>query len=313
MAFHHRYKTRLPLLLYGDLSAREREDLDKHLASCPSCRGDLDEMRRLHALLSRAPVPAPNEAELRAARMQFHAALAARRNRLSLGDRLADLFPFPVSLRPAFALGAAALLVAGFSIGRFTVRPAENAESEPSLAASGAGRITNVRFLSTDQRGGDVELAYDAVLPVRIHGSLTDPAIQKALAYALVNSDNAGVRIRAAGTVVATQSSPPEREVKAALLLAMTSDRNDGVRQEALRALLRYAGDREVRDALLYVLLNDRNPGLRVAAINALDTLRSRGYVPDENQRKTIRGLRNSDQSVYVRVKAQSLLEERIQ
>jgi hypothetical protein len=93
----------------------------------------------------------------------------------------------------------------------------------------------------------------------------------------------------------------------------LKSDQNDGVRREAMRTLLRFPADREVRDALLYELLHDANPGLRVGAINALDTLQTRGYRYDENQRETIRQIVQNDNNLYVRVKARSLLEEKIQ
>lgn len=96
--------------------------------------------------------------------------------------------------------------------------------------------------------------------------------------------------------------------MKAALLLALRTDRNDGVRKAALQAILRYPGDREVRDGLLYVLLNDRNPGLRIAAINGLDTLRARGYVPDEEMIRAFRESVQNDENLYVRTKAQTII-----
>jgi HEAT repeat protein len=128
-----------------------------------------------------------------------------------------------------------------------------------------------------------------------------------------VKSDNPGVRIRAVGSFSATASALPEREVKTALLLALKTDQNDAVRKEALQAILRYQPDRDVRDALLYVLLHDANPGLRIAAINGLDSLETRGYEPDDQFLQTLRDKIQNDDNLYVRVKAQSILEEKAQ
>jgi hypothetical protein len=315
MARHHYYRRMLPLFLYGDLSEPESRDLEQHLAGCEECRRELDGMRKLHSLLSRVPVPEPGEALLRDARLQFSTALRAAQNRISLWDRITGAISLPPIRRPALAIGMLALAVLGFLAGRMS-RPSQIDEPTigEDLSTPGGGiRITNVRLISNEQPGGDIELVYDAVRSVRLRGSLNNPSIQKALAYALVTGENAGVRMRAANSVYATQSAAPEREVKAALLLALKSDQNDGVRREAMRTLLRFPADREVRDALLYVLLHDANPGLRVGAINGLDTLRARGYQPDEDQRETFRQTMQNDNNLYVRVKARSLLQEKIQ
>lgn len=309
---HGRYRRMLPLQVYGELTAEERKDLERHLSGCGSCRREMNDTRKLHDLLARLPRVESSEADLRDARLQFRAALASERQRPGIVRKLSGALAALVPLRPGVLAGGLALAVAGFFAGRFAFPAAGNEGQDTSGMIGSDVRVTNFHLIGSAATDGKVDIAFDAVKPVRVRGSLKDPAIQKILAYAVVNGDNPGVRLRAAGSVAAMEMAPPEREVKAALMLAMTSDKNDGVRQEALRALLRYPGDRELRDALLSVLLHDVNPGLRVAAINALDTLQTRGFRPDERQLRTMRDIQQNDQSLYVRTKAQSILGEKI-
>ena len=158
-----------------------------------------------------------------------------------------------------------------------------------------------------------VAITYEQVHKQQIRGTIDDPAVQHVLTRALLNGDNAGVRLRALEAMVSTEKPSPEREVKAALLLALTSDPNDGVRRQALEALVHMPPDNQVRDVLLQVLLHDNNPGLRISAINALDSLRTNVRMTDESTRTSLRRLVAEDDNVYVQVKARSLLEERIQ
>jgi anti-sigma factor RsiW len=46
----------LPALITGELDETAEAQLESHLASCPRCRRDLIEMRRLIGLVSRAPL-----------------------------------------------------------------------------------------------------------------------------------------------------------------------------------------------------------------------------------------------------------------
>jgi HEAT repeat protein len=301
----------LPLLLYGDLSGEERKKLELHLERCANCRKGLDNTKKLHALLSRMPAKEASEELLRDARIQFRESLTLEGRQGSITDRLTGIITSSWVPRPAMVIAGIALFAFGIVGGRYLFPKAEKDKSLESFLLSGGGmRVTNMQFVDNSPSNEEIVMSFDAVTPVRLRGNVRDPQMQKALAYALVKSENPGVRIRAAGSITAGSSLLVEREVKAALLLALKTDQNDGVRKEAIQTLLRYPPDREVRDALLYVLLHDANPGLRIAAINGLDTLTRNGIQPDEETLRTYRQRLQNDENLYVRVKAQSILKE---
>jgi hypothetical protein len=54
-----RAREELPALLYGELDAESAAELEKHLASCPDCRAELQAHEQTKALLNRWPEPMP--------------------------------------------------------------------------------------------------------------------------------------------------------------------------------------------------------------------------------------------------------------
>jgi hypothetical protein len=309
MMFHRRYQVLLPLRATGRLSAGEAAMLERHLRSCASCRKELDEIRHLQAIMASvaddgAASPSLNSTRSRVARdirEGRHLRPPLRRDRF----RRTQAFP-PVLM---YAGAGLALLAVGFFGGRYLA--VRGGAGEWQAANAPEIRVTQV---IADRSGkGMIDIAYEQIQKQQIRGTIDDPAVQHVLARALVNGDNAGVRLRALEAMASTERPAPEREVKAALLLALTSDANDGVRRQALDALVRLRPDMQVRDALLQVLLHDSNPGLRIAAINALDSLRTNVLMKDETTRSSLRRLVAGDDNIYVQVKARSLLEEHVQ
>jgi HEAT repeats/Putative zinc-finger len=308
MLFHRRFQYLLPPYVFGDLPENQVRKLETHLQNCKECRSELEQLRRFNAVISRSPLPEPAEEILREARSQFRSVLQDERRRADPGRFSGFWAPVRIP-RPAFALGLVVLLAVGILAGRYLPpAPGGSQAVTTDVVPRDAVRITNMQLIGGGAPGEEIELTFDAVKPVHLRGTREDPEIQKVLAYALVNSDNPGVRLRAVGSVTSRSTVPLEREMKGALLLALRTDRNDGVRKAALQAILGYPGDREVRDGLIYVLLNDGNPGLRIAAINGLDTLRSRGYVPDEEMIRAFRESMRNDENLYVRTKAQTII-----
>lgn len=309
MMFHRRYRVLLPLRAAGKLSAGEEAMLERHLRSCAQCRRELDEIMHLQEIMASVSGARAGDPALEGARSQ--AALTFRQAKHLQDREYRRRFRRERVLPPGVAYAGAglAILAVGFFGGR--LMGLRSAGGDQPAAQAGQIRVMQV---STPHGAPDsVMITYEQVRTVRLRGTLDDPQVTHVLARALINGENAGVRLRALDAVSAADVRGHEREVKAALLLALTTDANDGVRRQALTALVRMPPDGQVRDALLQVLLHDSNPGLRIAAINALDTLRVAPWLSDEGTRSSLQRLVVNDENTYVRAKARSLLEERIQ
>jgi HEAT repeat protein len=217
-------------------------------------------------------------------------------------------FPQPVRI----ALGSAALLAAGVLIGRVWfgsgIRPAES----PGFAAGAEQetRIANVRFQHLPGGADSIAVQYDQLTPVRIAGTLQDPAVQKALLRAVVTDENAGVRLRAVTTLAFPASVESDREVKAALIVVLGSDPNAGVRKQAMQALRRFPYDDAIKNALINTLMHDQNPGLRVDAINSLDSVAAGNIATDSALLDALRKKAARDENTYVQWKARAVLRE---
>ena len=136
--------------------------------------------------------------------------------------------------------------------------------------------------------------------------------MQKVLAHALVNDENPGVRLRSV-SAFSTQIQKlkmPDREVKAALILALKTDGNPAVRKEALKTLQGFPFDEEIKQVFLHVLMRDNNPALRIAAINSLDSARVQGQGTDKDFLEVLKERMQSDENNYIRIRAKSVLEE---
>lgn len=51
------FESQLSAYQDGELSPEKRQELERHLATCPPCAAHLDQLRRISAILSTAPVP----------------------------------------------------------------------------------------------------------------------------------------------------------------------------------------------------------------------------------------------------------------
>jgi hypothetical protein len=137
-------------------------------------------------------------------------------------------------------------------------------------------------------------------VPRRIEGSLDDPAIRQLLMLASENSASTGVRDDSVGLMAAecrAGHSCTAAGIRDALLVSLRYDKDEGVREKALRGLEPYvAEDVRVRDAVLEALMNDRDPRIRTAAINILQPVEA-----DTSVRQVLYSVSNSDRNPYIR------------
>lgn len=306
---HKDYKERLQLLLYDELSEKEKRELEQHLAGCADCRADLEELRKLHSAFAQHHRVTLSHQMLTDARREFRVAMHEKLSRPTLWERLIEPI-YKISFSGIATLGV------GFVLGYVMssapqlrgVLGEQAGESTPIL--EGDTQITNVRFLDPDASDGEIEFTFDAVRPVRMKGNINDPQVQKLLAHALVSSQNPGVRLKSVSALAEHPDPLTGKDIREALLGALTSDANPGVRKEALTLLQKLPFDNEIKDALLFVLKNDQNSGVRIAAITGLEKFKGQAALKDEEVLKVLREKVEKDDNNYIRLIARNFLEE---
>lgn len=314
---HQHYKQWLQLLIYDELEVEQHKLLNEHLASCGECRNELEELKRLHALLANRPGVEPTDELLEEARQELRAALRLERTRQTTWQRVLAAFPSLGVPRYRAAFGGLVMLGVGVFAGYLAFAPSSTIDQQQQTAAvpsspEGGTHITNVRFIDADASDGVIEFTFDAVAPVHIKGNVNDEQVQKVLTHAMLNDQNPGTRLRSVNAFASQMQNrkQPDRELKAALIGALTSDENPGVRKEALRVLQSFPFDDEIKNAFLQVLVHDKNSGLRIAAINGLDSARAPGILADQDILNVMKERMHSDDNSYVRIRAKAVLQE---
>ena len=298
------------LLALGDLDESAQQGVRDHMRACTVCRGLYDEVVRLAAAAAAFRTTSDLESLRTAARTEFLRTLRKEASRPRWRERWLGALTLPSPQTVRIALGGAVLLAAGVLIGRSWFAPGVRSAVPPDYAAGQVPRIANVRFQHLRGETDSIAVQYDEVTPIRIAGTLQDPAIQKALLRAVVTDDNPGVRLRAVTTLALPASAESDREVKAALMVVLRSDPNAGVRKQALRALCRLPFDEAVKNALINTLMHDQNPGLRVDAINSLDSVVAGNVATDRALIDAFREKAARDENTYVQWKARAVLRE---
>jgi hypothetical protein len=223
----------------------------------------------------------------------------------------------PVAACLLLVVGAGAGSLAGYEAAQnraaHTVQTGAAAAANVS-ALNGAGRtqrapaeIANISSIVRQPNSDLVEVSYNQVVPQRMEGSLEDPAIRQLLMLASENSASAGVRDDSVGLMAAECRAGRGCQaagIRDALMVALRYDKNEGVREKALKGLEPYvAQDVRVRDAVLEALLNDNDPRIRTEAINILEPVEA-----DTSVQQVLHTVANSDQSPQIRTVSRQVL-----
>jgi hypothetical protein len=309
-------------MLYDELDAQDRRDLEEHLEGCTECQAELEELKKFHAVLAQHMPAFATDEVLQEARYELRGALRTERLKQSIWEKLADLVRNFTLLQYKIAFGAVATLAIGIFLGYlvFAPRATEREIQQPTSPTAKETfqplkentRITNVRFVNSDPSTGEVEFSFDAVKPVHMKGSVNDPDVQKVLAYALLNEQNPGVRLRSVDVIGSEhlKSTSSEVEIKRTLIAALNSDGNPGVRKRALEVLEKFSFDDEIKRAFLDVLEHDNSSGLRIAAINALENAWGEKLPVDPEVLNVFKQKMQSDDNNYIRLRARAVVEE---
>ncbi len=316
---HEQYKEWIRLYQIDELGSDERIALENHLKTCAECTRELEEVKKLHSIVTGVQSVEVTDQLLAEARQQFRAALRAELTKQTWWDRLHDLIGGEYAPRYAIALGSVVALALGIFIGALVFGPSSQLGRSLSLSADqtqqmlrGDTRITNVRFVNPEAKGGEVEFTFDAIMPVRIKGNLQDERVSRILAQALLDEQNPGVRLRTVNAL-ASHTNPQslaDQQVKRSLITALTTDDNVGVRREALAALSKYTMDDEIKKAVLFVLDKEKNPVLRIEAIKMFERMRVQGVPVDSDLLRVLQEKTEKDDNNYIRLRAKAFLQE---
>jgi hypothetical protein len=320
MMTHRQYKEWIQLSVLDELTTDERELLGRHLDECGECRAELEQLTKFTSRVHQRQLFQPTDQLLQEARQELRVALRLERMKQPIRVTLKTWWEALSSGSLRLAAGGVAMVAIGMLLGYLIFSGGDTSEGsfvgsleiQETTFSRGETRVTNVRFLASETVEGEVEFIFEAVTPIRMKGSVQDPAVQRILAQALVTEQNPGARLRTVSTLgaYAEQSNKPDQEIKAALIQALKSDGNVGVRKEALRVLQRFPMDKEIQDALLHVLRHELNPGLRIEAINILEKPVVAGQWRNEEIKNVLREKMESDQNNYIRLRARNVYEE---
>jgi hypothetical protein len=272
---HNLYTEWLQLSVHGELDPDKQAMLDKHIRSCNECRRERDELERMLESIRASGAGEPTDEQLITARQRLRAALWDEPSAGAAAERRADRRESLLSRwfrGYRLALAGAATLLIGFFAGYLVVGGAKPV-TPPQVIPLGEefyADVSNVRFLNADAGDGQIELQYDQIRPMRFKASMDDERMRRLLADAIVTCSNPGVRLQAINLIETEGGDTPNSDIKRALIGALLTDPNAGVRRSALLALQQLPYDNEIKETLMFVLDQDENPGIRVAAMNYL-------------------------------------------
>ncbi len=313
-------------LAYEELSGDQEHELERHVAACPQCREEREQVWALKALVNAHPALEPEPNLVARARLRLDAALDSlpprpwyERLGLLLRSGFAALLAAPLAALLLLAAGAGAGGLAGYTFAQrravHVVRAAAfvppvrvaavvNTQPQPELAnVSSVSRIVH-------QPGSNViDVSFNQLVPRQIEGSLDDPAIRQLLMLAAQNSSSARVRIDSVALMAADCRASLDCQpsgILDALMVALRYDRDAQVREQALEGLDPYvAQSMRVRDVVLEALLNDPDPAIRSQAINLLAPVEA-----DTSVRQVLYSVSNSDVSPQIRNVSREMLSQ---
>jgi Putative zinc-finger len=302
------FEESLTLSPYDELPPEARADLDSHLRVCQECRVRLEQMNRLHKLLSSRPTSEPPPQFLAECRMALDEAIDHELSSVSWKKLGAELWAGLTALPMTRATWAFAVLLFGVGLG-WTLRPLISKVPSVSTGANKASTTTNsdlsnMRINAITQVSpvpdasstGEVRITVDAERRMTLQGSLDDPRIRQVLEDALRSYSNPGIRRDSLAALQEGADRHPS--VRDALLYALQNDPNSGVRLEALKTVRRLEWSSDVQQALLRAIAPDNNLGVRVAALDLLAEHADKATLP------VFERLAEKDSVPYVRMKS---------
>jgi hypothetical protein len=233
-----------PEFLTGELNQETQERVQSHLASCDSCREELENLSAIWTKLGVIPEEQPGGE----VRTRFYTMLEAYKQGMVQGKQpsrlkkmLSDVFEHVWPKRPAFQFSMALVfLVVGVAAGIF-------------LSSQG-------------QNGTQLAMLQNEVQDM-----------QQALAISLLGRPSASERLQ--GVSISSRMANPNSKTLETLLSTLDKDKNVNVRLAAVDALYLFYNSPGVKEGLLRSLKNQPSPLVQVALIDLIVNMRERQAV----------------------------------
>ncbi|HLY39733.1 MAG TPA: HEAT repeat domain-containing protein [Terracidiphilus sp.] len=305
---------KIVLAAYGELPDDQIHELDRHLTACDGCREEREQLLALRTLASSNPVIEPPANLIARSRVRLEEALDAlppkrwyERLSTRLVNNVASLQAAPAAALLLLIVGMGAGSLGGYEYAQARAlrnesgTPPANAPGTPQpLANVAPTEVASISSIVQQPNSDVVEVRYNQLVPQRMQGSLDDPAIRQLLMMASEDAASAGIRDDSVGLLAAecrAGHSCNPAGIRDALMVALRYDRNEGVREKALKGLEPYvAQDMRVRDAVLEALLNDSDARIRSQAISILEPVEA-----DTTVRQVLSTVASSDQNPQIR------------
>jgi hypothetical protein len=314
---HNEYKKLLKLILYDELNSNEQNILEAHLKCCEECRNELDQQRNMLSLISSKNTSEVDDNFLFEARSQLRGAIRNERRHAGYFESLIRYILDFITVPFRTVLSGAVILSIGFAagylfFGNSGVKPNEvlqNPDNGFSLIQNDVA-ISNLTFIDSNPFDGEVEFTFVAVKPMTLKGSVDDPKIHSILTYAMLNEQNPGARLNSINAMDSGNLIALDKDVKNALITVLLTDKNQGVKREALKLMKKFPYDEDIKQALIYILTNDTSSGLRIEAINALVENVRAGQILNKKDLDLFKQKLQTDDNSYIRFRTKTILQE---
>lgn len=304
-------RQRICLYLYGELSLRERREVERLRRSDPAFANLFREEEAFLLAISDTGVDSEVDSMLGDCRSDLALAVCAEkvcpvgltafgRALGRLGQLVTPLRRRPLVWQPAFAV---ALLAAGFFAGRSPWAdvalpdPPRTIVAEGAMSPDGDTFAAGVETIHLGPGQGQVRIVLEERRVVT--GDPGDPAI-RAMLFDTARESHAGARL---ASLEALHRHAADGDVRRILLHSMLEDQNVGVRLRAMEAIRSHAGEPDVRRALLQLLRTEELTGMRIHAIQIL-----RQY-PGRDLAGALQELVEREQNPFVVQESESILD----
>ena len=272
-------RERIQLYLYDELGVQERLEIERACDVDDDFRTLFEDAKSFLAGLDRPEPTPPPEALLAECRHNLMRAVYLEEMDREVASEPHRVGGWWQQLTAGFGAWrfawqptmAAALVAAGFMLGRVNMTSSEGVERASIVSSlSGPGEVQSVQV---DPEFGQVRIVIEERKV--ISGAADDPEIQRLL-LSTIRESHSGTRL---ASLEVLRRDSRNQDVQRELLRSMLEDENVGVRLKALDAVRVSSKDPNVQRALFQAVLSDPNAGMRVQAIQLLTANPNRGMV----------------------------------